>query len=91
MARSKECLQNGGLKGCWIGCRTGEGKGEDLGELGERTDMKKWNGDTYSTEIGEIGKRGKQDAVNGDSRNKAAYIYLRTLTVAQIKGELLDD
>jgi len=38
-ATSKECLQSGGLKGCWIGCRTEEGKGEDLGELGERTYM----------------------------------------------------
>ena len=39
MATSKEGLQNGGLKGCWFGCRTGEGKGEDLGEPGERTSM----------------------------------------------------
>jgi len=39
--------------------------------------MKKWNGDTSSTEIGKIRKCGKQDAVNGDSRNKAAYIYIR--------------
>jgi len=61
-----------GLKGCWIGCRTGEGKGEGLGEPGERTYMKKWNGGTYSTEIWKTGKRGKQDAVN----NKAAYIYI---------------
>ena len=76
MATSKECLQSGGLKGCWIGCRTGEGKGEGLGEPGERTYMKKWNGGTYSTEIGKIAKRGKRDVINGDSRNKAAYIYV---------------
>jgi len=73
MATSKECLQSGGLKECWIGCRTGEGKGEGLGEPGQRTYMKKWNGGTYSTEIEKIGKGGKQDAVNGDSHNKAAY------------------
>ena len=76
MATSKECLQSGGLKGCWIGCRTGEGRGEGLAEPGERTYMKKWNGGTYSTEIGKIGKCDKQDAVKGDSRKKAAYIYI---------------
>jgi len=37
MATSKECPQSGGLKGCWIGRPTGEGKGEGLGETGERT------------------------------------------------------
>jgi len=43
MATSKECLQSGGIKGCWIGYRIGEGKGEGLGEPGERTYMQKWN------------------------------------------------
>jgi len=50
--------RSGGLKGCWIGCRTEEGKGEGLGEPGERTYMYKWNGGTYSTETGKIGKGG---------------------------------
>jgi len=32
----QECPKNGGPKGCWIGYQTGEEKGEDPDETGER-------------------------------------------------------
>src|SRR5215510_5308295 len=76
MDTSKECLKNGGPKGCWTGCQTREGKGEDPEEHGERAFIQKWNGDTYGTETGKIGKHGRQDAENGDNCKQAAYIYI---------------
>ena len=72
MDTSKECPKNDGRKRYWTGYQTGEEKGEDPEEHGERIYSQKWNGGTYNTGTGRIGKNGEQDAGNGDSCKNAA-------------------